>query len=223
MTNELRERGQAKTLRSLIAVQVVIAALALVVLIFLGIRIRPLVGAKNQLEKEIKRDKAEIAVLEIKLTSRRRELESAEQNLREATEKIQQGSSSQSILQREIGSQGKFSIKPVQIKDEYVIVLGSYKRLGGAMQEVNNFKTLTGEDVHLLYSVGDYYVPVVGLIESRRGAEDKLEKIHSRVPDAFVSTTGAFLYEIDTANSKDKQGGDAQKSGKVPGKVPGDS
>jgi hypothetical protein len=188
---------QIKPLRRLIITQVVIAGLACAILIGLALTIRPLIGTKAHLESEIEEKQREIHALEEKLAVRRRELDSTEKALQDAVGKVSKATPAPQSLQKEVGSTHNFVLRTVSQKDAYVLVLASYKGFAKAITDLPVLQAKTGEHVRLLYSVSDYFVPVIGPVKSRQEAERRLEGLRSKVPDAFVSTTGAFVYEID--------------------------
>jgi hypothetical protein len=191
------EESHLRPFKRLIVAQVVIATIACAILITLGLTIRPLIETRARLMADIRAKQLEIRALDEKRAFQRRELALTEKTLEAATRKIAQTNPMVKSLENEIGSQRTGAVRPVSQKDAYVVVLGSYRHFGGAKSAVPALQAKLGEQIHLFYAVNDYFAPAIGPISTRLEAERKLQVIRSKVPDGYVFTMGAFLYEID--------------------------
>lgn len=109
-------------------------------------------------------------------------------------------SSKKEILQKKLDISGiGFIPKISEIFESiqgYVVVLASYKDIKNAKRGVLILNKQNLGEVKLFYSISDYYAAVIGIINSREMALQRLEKIRQKIPDAFIYTSWAFPYEI---------------------------
>jgi hypothetical protein len=193
----MNDVGEKRALRRLIVTQVVIATIACGFLVALALTIRPLLNTKSRLEAEIKVKQREIVSLEHKLAARRREIDAAERTLESVARKHSQTKPVVNSPESDSGPQHKIAVTAIEAKTGYVLVLGSYKGFTKAIDELPVLASQTGEKIRLFYSLTGYFVPVIGPIPNRPEAEQLLDRIRLKIPDAFVFTAGAFPYEID--------------------------